>query len=634
MQNISTKKQLCAQAFANKNYSECVGLCVEILALDHFDIDTWNLAGITMIEIKEYARAIEYLSEGLHLARDKLKSLQVQVLHKNDELRAHLAPTTQEITQSPKSTESSEFIESNESAQSANNPLHESLRATLRLCEGLWLNLAEAYRRDSNPHEAIATLHQALEALPILNENPTLHFNLAKAYVDAGDSLSSVDHYTMALRLDPNDLGAMFNLANAQVSLARFPEAIELYEMAYKRGFLQAGVNLANTYIKLGFFTQALEIFGQIEPVFENDSVFLFNYDNALNYLNEDFEKTRHYYTRAIELDSKRAEYSINYAHFLLKNHYFAEGFSVYEARKKFDNMLPHALPNLWNKQCEDIQNLKDKIVFVHYEQGFGDCIMFGRFVPLLAKNAKEVILCVQEPLKNLFADALAHLTNLKVCSQTLELDSVDISISLLSLPLVLGIRTPEQVRHSQHYLMYQNILKRALARGDIEEVYGIKPRVLKIGICFHTDSHFPEAELKNIEPKPLLAMLRETFPNRAKVEIHSLNHSGIDQNLCGEFGVYDCSEEMGDFLHTRRILERLDVVISIDTALAHLAASLGKTTLVLLHKRFDWRYDKGVDSVWYANLLGFAQSDMGKWEGVLHNLQSYLKSVYGEYGV
>ena len=83
--DIVAKKQLCAQAFADKNYSECVGLCVEILTLDHFDIDTWNLAGITMIELKEYARAIEYLAEGLHLARERLKSLQVQVLHKHDE---------------------------------------------------------------------------------------------------------------------------------------------------------------------------------------------------------------------------------------------------------------------------------------------------------------------------------------------------------------------------------------------------------------------------------------------------------------------------------------------------------------------------------------------------------------------
>ena len=614
--NIATKRQLCARAFANKNYSECVGLCVEILALDHFDIDTWNLAGITMIEIKEYARAIEYLAEGLHLARERLKSLQVQVLHKNDK------------------TQPRDSSDTASSTQDLDDPLHTTLRETLRLCEGLWLNLAEAYRRDNNPQEAISILHQALEAIPILNENATLHFNLAKAYVDAGDSLSSVDHYTIALRLDPNDLGAMFNLANAQVTLSRFPEAIELYEMAYKRGFLQAGVNLANTYIKLGFFTQALEIFKEIEPVFENDNVFLFNYANALNYLNADFEKTKHYYMRAIELDSQRVEYYINYAHFLLKNHHFTEGFSTYEMRKKFENMLPITLPNLWNKECQDTENLKDKIVFVYYEQGFGDCIMFGRFVPLLAQIAKEVILYVQEPLKNLFNDAFENIQNLKVCSQTLELDSIDVSISLLSLPLALGIHTAEQVQHSQHYLMYQNILKRALARGDIEEVYGIKPSILKIGICFHTDSDFAETELKNIEPKPLLVMLREVFPNHAKVEIHSVNYSGIASELCGEFGVYDCKEEMSDFLQTRKVLERLDVVISIDTALAHLSASLGKSTFVLLHKRFDWRYDKGVDSVWYENILGFVQSDMGKWENVLHNLQSYLKSVYSEYSV
>lgn len=603
--DIVAKKQLCAQAFANKNYSECVGLCVEILTLDHFDIDTWNLAGITMIELKEYARAIEYLAEGLHLARERLKSLQVQVLHKHDKF----------------------------STQNMQDPLHTTLRQTLRLCEGLWLNLAEAYRRDNNPQEAITILHQALESIPVLNENPTLHFNLAKAYVDAGDPLSSVEHYVISLRLDPNDLGAMFNLANAQVTLARFPEAIELYEMAYKRGFLQAGVNLANTYIKLGFFTQANEIFRELYPVFENDSVFLFNYANALNYLNADFDETKHYYLRAIELDSQRVEYAINYAHFLLKNHHFAEGFSVYEMRKKFDNMLPINLPNLWNKGCEDTQNLRDKRVLVHYEQGFGDCIMFGRFIPMLTQIAKEVIFCIQEPLKNLFSDALEHIPNLTIHTQIPDTESFDVSISLLSLPLALGIHTKQQIKEQQHYLVYQNIIKRALVRGDIQEIYGIKPNILKIGICFHTDSNFAEVELKNIDPKALLTMLREVFPKDSKTQIYSVNYNGIERTLCEEFGVHDCKEEMQDFLQTRKILEKLDVIITIDTALAHLSASLGKSTLVLLHKRFDWRYDKGIDSVWYENILGFVQSDMGKWESVLHNLKSYLSSGYGEYG-
>lgn len=612
---LERKKQLCAQSLETGEYGTCVELCVEILSQHPEDIQSWNLAGLAMLQLRDFRRAQEYFEQGLSLARASLRDSQKQMQNLD----------TQKLN---------------------NDVLLQEFQLAWGLCEALWLNLAESFRRNNAPLESIKILHLALEEMPLLRENATLHFNLAKSYIDASMPIESVSHYTAALRLSPNDLGVMFNLANAQVRLEHFSEAIELYEEAYKRGFSHAGLNLASIYTKLGYFSQALEIFENLQPHFNNDADFFFNYANALGYTNADFTRVKQYFERAIELDSQRLEFFINYAHFLLKNRYFSEGFALYEMRKKFENMLPLSLPNLWNAGKEDKQSLENKVVCVHYEQGFGDCIMFARFLKSLQVYAKEIIFLVQEPLKRLFADIFStqdlsiaedeSLAPIKVCTSFIESESIfehiDISISLLSLPLALGIKTPKQISANANYLAYQTMLRRALARGSDEEIYGRKPEILKIGVCCESDSKFSEVKLKNIEPKALFATLRACFENKKKVALFSLSKVSAQKEVCEEFALTDCCEQMGDFLDTRQILERMDLVISIDTALAHLSASMGKNTLILLHKRYDWRYENGVNTSWYENLLGFTQSEMGKWDDVLAHLSSYLTGVYGEY--
>ena len=647
---IALKKQLCSQAFTNKRYNECVALCIEILSINHFDIEIWNLAGLVMLELKDYTRAIEYLSEGLNLARGNLAQLQkntpkessqdedshqAKLFSESDWQNPNLtiqtqgAPLDEDIkTQNIKANHAKD-LSINMDLMSDVKSHNLAIKVAYSLCEGLWLNLAEAHRRAGEPKKAVEILKLGLQEMPDFEKNATWHFNLAKAYVDNEDALSSIEHYKIALELDPNDLGAMFNLANAQVSLSRFPEAIELYQMAYERGFKQAGINLANTYIKIGLFPDALEIFKELQNDFENDAVFYFNYANALNYANLEFERTKKYYLRAISLDSSNVDFVINYAHFLLKKNQFKEGFMVYEARKGKQDMLPN-LPNLYNGGAQNTISFNKKIVLVYYEQGFGDCIMFGRFLCDVANSAKEVIFFVKEPLKKLFSDVFDGNFGEKIMVisnlNDIDLARIDISISLLSLPLALGIESKESVSKNAHYLAYTSEVKKALARGSLEESPNDE---LKIGVCFSTDSEFLESSLKNTEPKPLFAMLREIFPTQ---EILCLNHAGVEAEICETFSVRDCKQEMSDFYATRQIIENLSVVISIDTALAHLSASMGKNTLVLLNKRYDWRYGNGVKSVWYDNVLGFPQSEMGKWEGVLNNLKSYLVSAYSEF--
>lgn len=531
--NITSAVHSAFRLYEGEQYHECVDICIQILGIDCTRADIWNLAGIVMLKLELYEKAVEYFTQAAHFAPNDLS-------HR--------------------------------------------------------INLAEAYRRGGNPRASIDELTLLLEQEKAMEENPTLHFNLAKAYSDIEDSQNSIRHYTIAIKLDPDDLGAMFNLANAQVSLKHFGEAIELYLNALSKGYLDAGVNLANTYVQIGLFSEALEVYRGIYQYYKDDSDFLFNYANALNYANASPQDTQTLYQQAIGLNPQRSEYCINYAHFLLKHLDLTNGFRIYEERKKLPNMLPQGITKLW----EQSECLSDKNVLVYHEQGLGDSIMFSRFVPLLQKVAKNVIVLIQEPLLPLFQKFNIPC----VCGITEDLE-YDVAISLLSLPYALGISHKQELE--------------SLPLCDTPRIKA--HRVKKIGICFSTDSAFPESANKNIPLEVLMSALKDA--QSLGVEIYSLNKAHCE-NLA-DFGIIQ--KPMNDFLQTYEIIKEMDLVISIDTAVAHLSGSMGKHTLVLLNKRYDWRWGNGISTPWYENVLCMTQSKMGQWSDVAQKLKAYLGS-------
>nr|WP_317402986.1 tetratricopeptide repeat protein [uncultured Helicobacter sp.] len=531
--NITSAVHSAFRLYEGEQYHECVDICIQILGIDCTRADIWNLAGIVMLKLELYEKAVEYFAQAAHFAPNDLS-------HR--------------------------------------------------------INLAEAYRRGGNPRASIDELTLLLEQEKAMEENPTLHFNLAKAYSDIEDSQNSIRHYTIAIKLDPDDLGAMFNLANAQVSLKHFGEAIELYLNALSKGYLDAGVNLANTYVQIGLFSEGLEVYRGIYQYYKDDSDFLFNYANALNYANASPQDTQTLYQQAIGLNPQRSEYCINYAHFLLKHLDLINGFRIYEERKKLPNMLPQGITKLW----EQSECLSDKNVLVYHEQGLGDSIMFSRFVPLLQKVAKNVIVLIQEPLLPLFQKFNIPC----ICGITEDLE-YDVAISLLSLPYALGISHKQELE--------------SLPLCDTPRIKA--HRVKKIGICFSTDSAFPESANKNIPLEVLMGALKDA--QSLGVEIYSLNKAHCE-NLA-DFGIIQ--KPMNDFLQTYEIIKEMDLVISIDTAVAHLSGSMGKHTLVLLNKRYDWRWGNGISTPWYENVLCMTQSKMGQWSDVAQKLKAYLGS-------
>ncbi len=327
------------QLFNNKQWQTCIEACLKLIMQQRTNIEAWSLCAFCYNNIGQLQEAIKCLEDALKIAKKHHKE--------------HVFT--------------------------------------------LSLNLAEFYRRNNMTLQAIALLQNLL---PKDDEN--LHFNLAKCYGDLQDYERSIQHYMIAIKINPKDIHAIFNLANQQAAIGSFKLALKYYSLAYESGMGDAGINLAQIYTNLDDLESAITLYRELEPHYTQDSNFYFNYANALRY-NDEVELAKEAYSRAISLNPD-VRYVINLSHLYLSLNEFQTGFALYEHRRV---MLPktmdrHFLDFSFQDSKSILDFLQDKRVALYHEQGFGDSIMFARFIPLL--SCKEKIIFAPKELCKIFS--------------------------------------------------------------------------------------------------------------------------------------------------------------------------------------------------------------------------------------
>ena len=584
-------------SFEKKQWSSCVEQCLRAIVLDNTNIEAWGLCAISYGHLNKVSQAIECLEEALR-------------------------------------------IDKNHDGQ------HEF---------SLSLNLAEFYRRDNQTLKAIALLESFL---PRNDEN--LHFNIARCYADLQDYEKSINHYTKAIEINPKDMYAIYNLANQQAAIGSFRLALKYYMLAYEGGVGDAGINLAQIYSSMDRLDDSISLYKELEKYYFNDSNFYFNYANTLRYANE-YHKANDTYHKAISLNND-PRYILNLSYLLLSTKATREAFGLYEYRKLLLNteINKHFLSFSFTNINDLLSFIKDKKVAIYHEQGFGDSIMFVRFLTLL--ECREILLCVPKELLALFecfSTQYKHIT----CTNIMG-DNYDIAIPIPSLPYLLFDENMEST-----LLHFRKILLNATKSSENLNLLEIKnkevfinsnkvlqsydldatknPNVLvkeknafvasfkhqdkipKIGLNFASNSGFQYAREKSIYPRKLL----ETLPNQ-HCQYFSLQYEGIDKGLADEFNIIDLSPHIKDFSNSARIILEMDLIISIDSALAHLSATLGKQTALLLHKRHDWRWGRFIDkeTTWYDCMFLFKQTTFNDWGVPLKKLRIFIENFIHSY--
>jgi hypothetical protein len=319
---------------------------------------------------------------------------------------------------------------------------------------------------------------------------------------------------------------------------------------------------------------------------------------------------------QALRLDPNMAEAEESDSIWLLRYGRFREGWRKYEARKRTSQGMPtqrqFAQPQ-WRGEP-----IHDRTILLHAEQGFGDAIQFARYAPLVAARGAKVILEVHPGL----ATALRTLPGVsRLIEHGVALPPFDLHCPLLSLPLAFDTDL-DSIPASVPYVM-----------PDPERVFAWRNRlgprrVPRIGIAWSGNPHHREDRRRSIPLAAMADLLRDRTDREFHVVQNEIRHADR-VTLGGLAHVRDHAGLLRDFADTAALVSLLDVVITVDTAVAHLAGAMGWPVWVMLASVPDWRWMlQRDDSPWYPSMWLFRQQRRDEWGPVLEEVARQLDDM------
>jgi Flp pilus assembly protein TadD len=444
-----------------------------------------------------------------------------------------------------------------------------------------WTNLGLAVLSQRRPEEALLCQREALRLDP---DSADAHNNLGMAHYAQGNIAEAENCFRAALRLRPDHANATLNLGSTRQILNHVDQAEVLFRRA-----LTLGVDSCH-----GKNNLSLALMEQAQP------------EAAERCLREVLAERPSY-----------AEARGNLALALLSLGHLEEGWRAYESRWEIEAMGAPA--PVFSQPRWTGQSLHGETVLLYAEQGFGDTLQFCRYAPMVAAAGGRVVLVVPKALRRLMA-TLEGVADVLI-EENEALPPFDYHCPLLSLPLAFGT-IMETIPAAVPYL-----------RGDpapwADFLAGLPG--LKVGLVWAGKSRTAQPHAVAIDKRrsmrftdmaPLLKVPGCSFVSLQCGAPASQMHALPDRK-----SLYDVSARIEDWADTAGLISGLDLVIAVDTAVAHLAGALGKPVWML--NRFDscWRWFIGRDDTpWYSTMRLFRQTSRGDWPGVLERVEKALE--------
>lgn len=470
-------------------------------------------------------------------------------------------------------------------------------------------NLGVALRELGRPDEASAGLRRAIELAPGYAE---AHSNLGNVLREQGRLDQAAESYRTATQINPDYADAHSNLAVALKELGRLDEA----EAALRRA-LQIRPDHADAHNNLGVVLHDLGRMDasvasyrraiQIRPGYAEAHS---NLGNALRELGRDGEAEASY-RQALRIRPDYAEAHCSLGHVLLSSGRLPEGWKEYEHR--WEGGLPKpVLPATSLPQWTGQAPRAGDGIMIFGEQGFGDKLMFSRYLPLVAARFEgRVAVVVNRALLALFRRSFPGVDVLDAAP--VDQNAWQWQCPLLSLPLAFDT-TLETIPERTPYLV-PDPARVAHWRSRIDAL-DLPARVRTIGIVWKTGSLKANSRLRSLSLQHLAPLL-----DRPGNLCFSLQKEPDPDRLpwIASGRLVDWSDELGDFDDTAALATNLDLIVSVDTAAAHLAGALGRTTWLLNRFASEWRWmrDREV-SPWYPTMRLFTQTVAGDWSEVV----------------
>lgn len=336
------------------------------------------------------------------------------------------------------------------------------------------------------------------------------------------------------------------------------------------------------------------------------------NYGNVLREIGEP-EAAIPFLQRSIQLAPGAPTPNFNLAVAYLLSGDYGRGWPQYEQRWNFEH-LAGTLPSFRQPRWTG-QDLKDKTILVIQEQGLGDTIQFVRFIFGLHNAGARVILQVNDNLAPLFAGS-------PVIHQIIDVkdtpENFDYWTPIMSIPGQLGV-TLQNLPHQLQYLAARSDLAR-----QWQELLGPKKR-LRVGVCW---SGRPDSWINRHKGMPFETMLGLIQQNPGTEWINlQVECTNEQAKVLQQHGVKNYPGLIRNFADSAALIHHMDVVIGVDTAVAHLSCALGRPTWIPLNwYGTDWRWLLNRDSSpWYPSARLFRQPALGDWNTVIDRIHQYL---------
>lgn len=457
------------------------------------------------------------------------------------------------------------------------------------------------------PADALASFDKSLALDP---DHFEAQANRGNVLLDLGRAEDALAALNKTLAREPRHLPSRVNLANALVKLGRADEAIAEYDaaLALNPNDVKALFNRANTLFHAGRHAESLSGYDRLLALAPR-------YPEGLNGRGLTLQALGRYpdalsdYAKAIALAKDYADGHFNEALALLAIGDYARGFAEYEWRWKRYARRSVGKP-LWLGEYP----LGRKTILLHAEQGLGDTIMFARYAPLLAVGGANVLLEVQGELKTL----LAGLAGVRAFARGEAPPAFDVHCPLGSLPLAMKT-TPDNVPAGIPYLRADDD-RIAKWRPRLEAAPGKRVAFAWAGNPNHINDRNRSVALERL--KPLLEIsgisavsIQRDVPER-------------DRAALGAFGaLVHLGDALEDFQDTAAVIALCDLVVAVDTSVAHLAAAMGRDTWVLLPFWPDWRWTLDrAHSPWYPDARLYRQGADGSWDAVIARVKADLE--------
>jgi len=454
-----------------------------------------------------------------------------------------------------------------------------------------WINLAMLERERRRPAQAEARLRRALELGPELVET-----HIAWCQFRAGErDVAGAWHWLrQALELDSNQPEAVNMQGILLHTEGRFAEALTAFERAEALGHRAAPSNRGNTLLDMGRMGDALRA-----------------------------------HERAVELDPAHPGAQYNLALTQLRLGDWERGWPGYEARWRFREV--HRVPRVFRQPRWKGESLEGRRILLHAEQGLGDTVQFCRYATMVASRGGSLILEVQEPVERLLRSLPVVRTG---CAQVVvrgpasrgqSLPEFDVECPLMSLPAVFETAV-DTVPWNGPYLGAD----RALAFARRAQTPFVRPGAVsgrmapRVGFAWAGNPKYKADAQRSVTLQTLLPLLRSPGVNWI-----SLQKGPAAEQLRAIEGVvyvWDGSSGDRDLAETANLVATLDLVITTDTCIAHLAGAMGKPVWILLPWLGDWRWMERVETTpWYPTARLKRQRAPGDWAGLLARVAAEL---------